>query len=285
MGNTSYVKMLPEQGWMTGFDNLFRQASGRFWRTRKWLVQVIFWLFFLNGMFAVALLQDPAASISARNTPIPANLTPMQALEYDPIGTSLMVFLAFMGLGLPIVAATSAQDAIIGERQSGTAAWVLSKPVSRPAFILSRLAAGAVGIVVTGVVIQGAAAYTQLSLLIGEPWPITGFLGAMGLMALTILFYLTLAFMLGSIFKSRGPVLGISLFLALVGPAILVKAVPYIGSLTPWNFIMDDRFGNLPLSLALMLGQPIPIAPVISTAFFCVIFTAVAILRFQREEF
>jgi len=62
-------------------------------------------------------------------------------------------------MALPIVAIIIAQDAIIGERQSGTAAWVLSKPVSRPAFILSKLVAGAIGLLVTGIVIQGVVAY------------------------------------------------------------------------------------------------------------------------------
>ncbi len=285
MENANVLKRLPEQSWLTGFANLFRQASGRFWHTKKWVIQTIFWLVFLNGFLAVLIWPDSAALIAKGKEPIPANLTPMQALAKDPLGDAVIMFIVFMGLGIPISAVISGQDALIGERQSGTAAWVLSKPVTRPAFVLSRLAATAIGIIGTAVVIQFAVGYTQLSLLTGGRWPITNFMGAAGLMALMTLFYITLTFMLGSIFKNRGPVMGINLFLSLAGPALLVKMVPLLGSITPWNFIMDDVFGNLPMALALMMGQPIPIMPVISTALMCVVFTAVAILRFRREEF
>ncbi len=288
MENTNALKMVDEKGWRSGFANLFKQASGSWWRTRKWLIQTIIWLVMLNGSVASQLWKDPAAAIAAAEkfkTVSTANLTPMQVLNKDPIGMILIMFVILMGMALPIAAIIFGQDAIIGERQSGTAAWVLSKPVTRPAFILSRLAAGAVGILVTGVVIQGVVLYAQLSLLFGTPWPIAGFLGAMGLMVLLVLFSITLTFMLGTIFKNRGPIMGISLFLALAGPSILVKLVPFLGSITPWSFIMDDPLGNTPMALTLMLGHPIPIAPVISTVVLCVVFTAVAILRFQREEF
>ncbi len=285
MASTNVLKMVPEQGWRSGFSNLFRQANGRFWHTRKWLVQTIFWLIFINGFLAVLIWPAAAELTAAREVAIPANLTPMQALQYDPFGDPLIMIVVFLGLGIAVSAVIASQDAIIGERQSGTAAWVLSKPVTRPAFILSRLAASAIAIIATGVVFQLALAYTQLSLLAGAPWPIAGFLGAMGLMVLLTMFYVTLTFMLGSIFKNRGPVMGIGMFLGLVGPAILVKAVPILGLFTPWSFIMDDPYGNLPMALALIKGQPISILPVIGTALMCVAFTAVAILRFRREEF
>ncbi len=285
MGNTSTLRLLPEQGWSSGFANLFRQASGRFWRTKKWLIQTIFWLAFINGFLAVLIWPGAAALTAAEKEPIPANLTPMEALAKEPLGDPLIMFVVFLGLGISVSAVIGSQDTIIGERQSGTAAWVLSKPVTRSAFILSRLAAGAVGLLVTGVVIQYLVGYTQLSLLTGEPWSIAGFLGSMGLMALLTMFYVTLTFMLGSFFKNRGPVMGIGMFMGLVGPGILVKAVPVFGLFTPLSFIMDDRYGNLPMALALIVGRPISLVPVILTALLCAVFTAVAILRFRREEF
>ncbi len=286
MENANILKRLPEQGWWTGFANLFRQASGRFWRTKRWVVQTIFWLVFLNGLLAAFIWPDRASLITAMKVPIPANITPMQTLDFDPLANVLIMVVVFMGLGIPISTVIAGQDAIIGERQSGTAAWVLSKPVTRTAFILSRLAAGAIGILVTGVVIQYIVTYFQLSLLIGEPLPIAGFLGSMGLMALLTMYYITLTFMLGSIFKNRGPVMGISMFMALAGPAILVKTVPFLGFVTPWSFIMDDPYGNMPMALALLRGQPIvSVVPIVSTALLCVVFAAVTILRFRREEF
>jgi len=275
--------MVNERGWRMGFANLFHEANGSWWHTRTWLIQTIIWLCMLNGMFAIFLWKPPAEAVSEKIASTDS-LTPIEALQQDQTSSALSVFWAYSSMALPIVAIIFAQDAIIGERQSGTAAWVLSKPVSRLAFILSKLVAGAIGLVVTGVVIQGAVAYTQLSLSIGSPWSLLGFLGAMALVSLTIMFYLTLTFMLGSLFQSRGPVLGISLAMAVGGP-VLVPMIPFLNKITPWAFFLPIT-EDMPSGLALALGQPVSsITPVVSTALLCLIFIAVTILRFQREEF
>jgi ABC-2 type transport system permease protein len=186
-------------------------------------------------------------------------------------------------MGFPIAAIIAGQDAIIGERQSGTAAWVLSKPVSRPAFILSKMAASTIGILVTGVVFQGVIAYIQLSLRIGSPWPVAGFWGAMGMAFLNYMFYLLLSYMLGSIFTYRGYVLGISLALALIGPTML-RSLPFFKDFTPWAFFMPIS-DEVPTGIALAFGQPLASAtPIICTALMCLVFIVVAILHFEREE-
>jgi ABC-type transport system involved in multi-copper enzyme maturation permease subunit len=56
------------------------------------------------------------------------------------------------------------QDAVVGEKKDGTAAWVLSKPLTRPAFILSKIIANSVGILLTLVVVPCMVAYTILSI-------------------------------------------------------------------------------------------------------------------------
>ena len=52
---------------------------------------------------------------------------------------------AWPPLGLAIGIIVVMQDAIIEEIQLGTAAWVLSKPVSRQAFLSAKLVASVVG--------------------------------------------------------------------------------------------------------------------------------------------
>ncbi|MGE5123106.1 MAG: ABC transporter permease, partial [Acidobacteriaceae bacterium] len=212
------------------------------------------------------------------------NVKTMQAAQDNPIAFAVMMFLTVGTLALPIAAIITGQEAIIGERQSGTAAWLLSKPVSRPAFILSKLAASTVGMSVTAVVIQGIVAYAILSIRIGKPWPVAGFLGSMGMVFLNLFFYLTLTYMLGSIFSNRGPVLGISLAMALVGPSFL-RTMPIIKDITPWGFFLNIT-QDVPLGLGLALGQtPASVIPVIGTAVICLAFIVVALVRFQREEF
>ena len=282
MENSNALRMVNERGWRMGFTNLFHGASAEWWHTKKWLIHIVVWLLFLNGMLASFLWKDSAgASETAASF---ESLNSMAAVQQDPILSAFVVFLVFSGMALPVAAIIAGQDAIIGERQSGTAAWVLSKPVSRPAFVLSRMVSSVIGIFVTGVVVQGMVAYIQLSLRIGSPWPITGFLGMVGLLSLNLLFYLALTYMLGSLFTSRGPVLGISLAMALIGPVVL-NWMPIFKDFTPWAFFIPLT-DEVPVGLAIALGQPpASVSSIICTALACLVFILVTLLRFQREEF
>lgn len=283
MDHTDVLKVLPVRGWWMGFTNLFRASNLSFWATRSWLVQTMFWLLFLNGMLAVFLWQTPAEELSGRMIS-PESLTTMDELQFDQTASALVVFFVFAGMALPVVAVIAGQDALIGERQSGTAAWILSKPVSRPAFILSKLLANTLGILVTGVLSQGLVAYLQLSLKSGFAWPITGFLGALGMLCLNFLFYLTLTYLLGALCNNRGCVLAIGLGAALIGPVIL-RAVPFLSVFTPWSFFIPVTEA-VPTGIAVALGQPVPtVAPIISTVLLIIIFTTIALVHFDREEF
>ena len=283
MENSNTLRMVNERGWRMGFANLFHGASAEWWHTKKWLIHIVAWLLFLNGMLASFLWKDSAGAPSQTAASL-ESLNSMAAVQQDPILSAFVVFLVFSGMALPVAAIIAGQDAIIGERQSGTAAWVLSKPVSRPAFIISRMVSSVIGIFVTGVVVQGMVAYIQLSLRIGSPWPITGFLGMVGLLSLNLLFYLALTYMLGSLFTSRGPVLGISLAMALIGPVVL-NWMPIFKDFTPWAFFIPLT-DEVPVGLAIALGQPpASVSSIICTALACLVFILVTLLRFQREEF
>lgn len=283
METTYKLRVVNKRVWWKGLANLFHANNTKWWHTRKWIVQTVFWLLFVNGMLAASLWSLPAAEISEAF----ASLGSMQTLETvnkNQIATILLDFLAMYAIALPVGAIIAGQDSLIGERQAGTAAWVLSKPVSRSAFILSKLAASTLGIWVVGVVIQGVVAYTQLSFRIGSPWPIASFLGVMGLLSLSLFFYITLTTMLGAIFNNRGIVLGISLGVALLGPSMLLS-LPVINQITPWTFFIPIT-KEIPVGLALAYGQPAEMTlPILGTVIFCLVFTAVALVRFQREEF
>jgi hypothetical protein len=68
----------------------------------------------------------------------------------------ILIYLVFGGLFAAAGVAIKAQDALIGEKRSGTAAWVLSKPISRYAFLLAKFAADVIGVLITMVIVQGA---------------------------------------------------------------------------------------------------------------------------------
>jgi len=169
---------------------------------------------------------------------------------------------------------------------------VLSKPLRRPAFILAKLIAHGLGLLLVWVVFPGVVAYFQLATASKGQLSLSaiGWTAAMGLYYLNLLFYLTLALMLATFFNGRGPVLGISLVMAWSGPMQFIaepiqKYVPWLDQFLPWRLLMDvGREG--PLAGYLALGHPLPtVVPIIATVVWCVLFVGVAIWRFRREEF
>ncbi len=282
MTRNSALIAAPDRGWLNGFGNLFRKESGQWWGTWQWVIQVFIWLAIVNGMLAMVLLAAPKIEAAQASHEIAAAeaAAAIQALAQ----TAVMVFFIFSGLAPAVGVVIIAQDALVGERQSGTAAWVLSKPISRLAFMASKLASDALGILITMVLAQGVVAYTIYKVGTGISLPIPGCLAALGLLYLALLFYLSLTYLLGVLFHSRGPVIGIPL-LVIFGNN-LAGLLPWLGKVMPWNLVMDLGPDRPALAVLLAQGQPLPtILPILGTLALTIIFIAVALWRFQREEF
>ena len=265
--NTALLTAKRERGWRMGFTNMLGKEMAAWWRTRRWWVQCVIALSILNGCFALNM-RDSGSSVQNAG----------------------LNFLIVAAIAAPFVAMVVGQDSILGERHSGTAAWVLSKPLRRPAFILGKLIANGLGLLATWAVLPGSIAYLQFRAYGLDQLSISGYAAAMGLVYLNLLFYLTLALMLATLFNGRGPGLGIAL-LNLLSCTIfiepIVEYVPWILKVMPWNLLLPFGYGaNGPLAGYLMLGVPLPtVAPIIATAVWCVLFVGVAIWRFRQEEF
>jgi len=265
--NANESTLVPRRarGWRMGLANMLGKEFASWWRTRRWWIQCLVALLLLNGTLALNIKGD----INIQNA-----------------GLS---FLVMAGLVVPIAAISMAQDAILGERHSGTAAWVFSKPLRRLAFILAKLIAYGLGFLVTGVVLPGVVAYFQITNN-GLPelsW--LGFSGAMAMVYLNLLFYLTLALMLATLFYGRGPALGITLGL-LIGPLLLLTIAPWrvpkwLLSVLPWRLLIPLG-GDPPFAGYLAMGARLPtVVPIVATVLWCALFVGVAIWRIRREEF
>jgi ABC-type transport system involved in multi-copper enzyme maturation permease subunit len=254
-------------GWRMGLRNMLAKENFAWWHTRRWWLQIIVAVLILNGSLALNL-RDP------RGAPVD-----LQAINY--LNTSALL--------VPILVVVLAQDAILNERHSGTTAWVFSKPLQRPAFILSKLIAYGLGFLVTWVLVPNIIFYIQLVAAGREGLSIPGFIGVIGLSFLNLLFYMTLALMLATLFNSRAPGLGISILIAWMGPMQILfnpmeKYLPWLDDILPWKLI--SSFGEPPLAGYLALGAKLPtVLPIIATVLWCVLFVAVAIWRIGREEF
>lgn len=177
------------------------------------------------------------------------------------------------------------QDAIIGEKELGTAAWVLSKPVSPTAFVVAKLIAHSVGVLATMTLLPGLVAYIQISLAGGTWLNPLNFVAGMGVIWLYQLFFLTLTLMLGVLNDKRAAVIGIPLALAF-GTQLLLGIVPALQYVLPWRLAVGAENETLSVIESVISGaEPFSWLPVMAVAGFVVLFTAVAIHRFQREEF
>jgi ABC-2 type transport system permease protein len=282
MASNAQLISVKDRGHFNGFRNLFARENHQWFGTWQWLVQAGIWMAIINGILATIMLAAPKIEAAQ----IQAELSAAEAAQAsDTVAqTGLMVFFIFSGLAAGAGVVIIAQDAVIGEKQNGTAAWVLSKPVSRISFILSKLGADALGVLVSMVLLQGAVAYLIYRAGTGIALDIPHFLGALGLVYLALLFYLSLTYMLGTLFRSRGPVIGIPLLLVFGNS--LSNMVPILGKVLPWNLVMD--LGPDQPALAVTLAQGLPLhtsTPIIFTAVLIVGFIAVALWRFSREEF
>ena len=264
--NPIVLKTRREPGWNAGLANMLGKELGTWWRTRRWWIQGLVALVVLNLTLGLNMGDGMAAS----------------GAEYT--------YLMIAALCVPVAAVNVAQDSILGERHAGTAAWVLSKPLKRTAFIVAKLIAHGWGLLLVWVALPGTVAYFQLTRAVGAPWPGSDFAAAMGLVFLNLLFYFNLAMLLATLFDSRGAVLGISLAVLWAGPMQFInepiqKYAPWLGTILPWNLLMS--FGkDPPLVMFVASGKPLPsVTPIIATLLWCVVFVAVAIWRFSREEF
>ena len=165
MASASVLQPVKERGWRRGFANLLRKENGEWWHTRRWWLQSLLWLLIINGILAVGIWVVPIVA-------------PEEAVETTE---NLGIFIQLMSLFPMFAVIVITQGAVIGEKQSGTAAWIMSAPVSRSAFILAKLVANAVGFFVTIILVQGLVAYVQLSLSDGSPLPLVPYLAMLAL--------------------------------------------------------------------------------------------------------
>jgi ABC-2 type transport system permease protein len=253
-----------EPGWRRGLANLLRSEMRQWLGTRKWLIHLLLWPILLNGL---VLLIGLAEARDANNS-VP---------RYE---TLIEVFFKVGAFATTIGVVTAAQSAIVREKQLGTAAWVVSKPVARSAFVLAKFVAYAAGLLSLTTLVPSVIFYGESLVLAGRAPELVGFLAGTGGAALHTLFYLALTLLLGTLFSTRGPISGIAMGVLFAG-SLLPNLLPQSLVLaSPW--MLNDLAVGLALGSALPPVWPIP---VVATIVWTALFIGVALWRFGREEF
>ena len=197
-----------------------------------------------------------------------------------------MVAFIFTGLFPAVGVVVIMQDAIVGEKKEGTAAWVLSKPLTRPAFVISKLISNSIGVALTMVVVPTSLVFAIIFLVLKPVFSPLGLLATMGVIFVNLFFFLSLTLMLGTFFSGRGPVIGISLLILFLQQN-LINVLPVLRFILPWNLIAPVGNQN-PLVLSLATGAPIQSEHLIILAIVgieSILFTLIGLWRFSREEF
>lgn len=271
-GNNAF-ELVTQQGWQAGLRNLLRAEFRHWWKTKTWWVQSLIWIGVVDlVLFTVVFAANSSDELS------------MQLSELA------VLYGVFGGMFATVGVVVMMQGAIVGEKISGTAAWVLSKPISRHSFVLSKMIANGFGVAVTGVFVPGIVAYLILTIGTGTSLPVVDFLAGISLLLLFSLYWLTFTVMLGTFFNSRGPVIGIPLALVLGQQfvlGIIMSISPKIAEFLPFSIVMppQDGLANSIVGDVINGLSPSTWMPVISSIFAIAIFIFIAIWRFRKEEF
>jgi ABC-2 type transport system permease protein len=255
-------QMVAERGWQRGLGNMLTGELSNWFKTSRMWKHILIWLIIVN-MFMVIFVYASA-----------------EAAETGGEGPELiMMYGIFGGLFTAIGAMIIMQGAIVGEKKSGTAAWVLSKPVTRTAFVVSRLIGNSLGVLVTSIIVP-LGAISELGWL-----PPVNFFAGVGALVLSTFFWLSLTLMTGTFFEASGGVIGVPMvvfFAAWFLPGIITPLI----HISPIILVVGpgDQYESIIVSLV-NGNAPFSWLPVIATAIFSIIFIAVAIWRFNKQEF
>jgi ABC-type transport system involved in multi-copper enzyme maturation permease subunit len=251
-----------EKGWRRGLANLHRSEFGRWFGTKLWLTMALMWTAIFNFMLAGVLRQSEQ---------------PMS------MGDAYGFFLIFAGMFPSIAVVIIMQDVLVGEKQNGAAAWILSKPVSRPAFVISKLIPNSVGVVTSMALMPTLVAYLLIGLISGGWAAPLNLAAVIAIISLNLIFFLTMTLMLGALTDSSAAVIAIPLAFAFT-QQYLAGLLPFLKTYLPWGLFIPMVEGQPTPTMAIITGQPPDLQAVWFTAICCILFTAVAIWRFDKTE-
>jgi ABC-2 type transport system permease protein len=249
-----------------GYAVLLRKEVTEQWRTRRLpVVAVIFLLFGL------------ASPVLAKYTPDIVKLAASSIDIHMPTPTikdavaQLIKNLSEIGV---LTAILLAMGSVAGEKESGTAAFVLVKPVNRFAFLTAKFSGIAMTMAVA-VLVCGLAAYLYTDLLFA-PLNVLGFGSACFVILLGLLEIAAVTFLGSTLVRSSIPAAGIGIVALVV--AGIVASLPNVGHFTPLGL------NELASDLALQQTATGWNLPVIVNAGFVLVALAASWLVFRHQE-
>ena len=234
---------------MNGFAALLRKDILEQWRTFR--LPAIGLIFLIFGLMSPLLAKYTPELIERFAGDVEINFpTPTTKDAIDQIIKNL----AQTG---PIAAILLGMGVIASEKQRGTAALILTKPVTRSAFILSKFLA-LMATLTTGVLLGCAAGYVYTAILFESP-PQGGYALFSLLIMLSITVYASLTFLGSTVLRS--PLAAGGAGLAALAITAALAAVPGVGEFMPMGLLstaadlaLANRPDNVLLPVAVNIG-------------------------------
>ena len=252
---------------MAGLRVLLGKEILEQWRTFR--LPVVATVFLLVGLSSPLLARfTPEILKAVAGDQIPIVLPPPTAADaVDQLAKNLG---QFGGL----IAVLLAMGAVATEKERGTAAMILSKPVSRAGFLVAKLLAIGMTLgVATAIASAGAWFYT---LVLFEPLPVAGVAASAGLQWLTLMAWASITFLGSTLTRSALAAAGLGIVAFIV--VGILGVLPNVGRFLPTGLGAPAR--------ALALGQAGPdvVGPMVATVGLIGVVTIVAWLAFRRQE-
>lgn len=252
---------------MTGFWTLLRKELLEQWRTTRLpIVATVFLLIGLSSPLLARFTPEIIEAVGGGQFQIVLP-TPTAADAYDQVAKNVGQF------GV-LIAVLLAMGSVASEKERGTAALLLTKPVGRGAFLGAKLVAIATTLGVS-TAIAGAGGWFYTVVLFEPPSP-AGWAVAMALQWLGLVAFAAITFVGSTLTRSAMAAagLGVAAFIVLG----IVSIVPTVGPYLPTGLGAPAR--------ALALGQAgvDALGPTIATVGLIAAMVAAAWVAFRRQE-
>jgi ABC-2 type transport system permease protein len=211
---------------MNGFGVLLKKELKEQFRTYKLLIVAA--VFLLFGLGTPLLIKYTPQLIEMAGEDLVIQMPPPSA------AMAIAEYTSTIGQVGVLVAVLVAMGAVARERSRGTAAMVLSKPVSMGAFLIAKLTAMSVTFI--GALILGSVACYTYTVLLIESADISAFLALNLLIALFLIVCLAVTLFFSSIFRNQLAAGGIAL--AIIIMQALLTQIPVFGDYLPARMIV-----------------------------------------------
>ncbi len=245
---------------LCGFSQLLRKELSRFFSRKFFIANLLAWTLMINGFFLLFLM----ALVN----------------NVDP-SIIMLTFLGILTIMGTIATVLFSSSLITEEKQQGTLEWLLTKPISRQAVILSKFFSTALFVFVLFVLIESTIGFALFWGFTGYPPVFSNFSGAMATLFLFFCFFISLSILLGTIFIKRTWVAALCvlvwLYLAIMEGS-LHRAPDWV------HFLFPNALTKIAFQMAAGMTPDSPV-PIFAAIAWITLFTVSAIGILLKREF